>query len=218
MTEPDVTLTDYGLFLECAAFAWLVARQPSSRRLLRAWAAVFFAATALAALFGGTVHGFFAREAGAAGVALWKASLLAIGTTALAGWAIGAHAIVPAAGAAWVVRVAALFWIAYAAVILLVDDRFGVAIAGYVPAALALLAAFGRIALRTGARWAWLGASGLGLSFVAALIQQLRIAVHPVYFDHNALYHLVQAAGLALVFIGLRGLLQQTGGLRADAT
>ena len=29
MTEPDVTLTDYMLFAECASFAWLIARRPT---------------------------------------------------------------------------------------------------------------------------------------------------------------------------------------------
>jgi hypothetical protein len=37
MTEPDVTLTDYGLFVECAAFAWVTARRPSDPGALRRW-------------------------------------------------------------------------------------------------------------------------------------------------------------------------------------
>jgi hypothetical protein len=35
MTEPDVTLTDYGLFVECAAFVWLIARLPARLEALR---------------------------------------------------------------------------------------------------------------------------------------------------------------------------------------
>ena len=218
MLEPDVTLTDYGLFLECAAFAWLIVRRPSPRRALRVWAALFFAATALAALSGGTVHGFFPVEAGPAGVALWKLSLLAIGAAALAGWGLGAHALLPAARAVLIVRGAALLWLVYAAIVLFVDDRFAVAIAGYAPAALFLLVAFGLLAVRTGARWAWFGVWGLAFSFMAAPVQLLGVAVHPVYFNHNALYHLVQAVGLALIFAGCRGLLRTPGGLHADAT
>jgi hypothetical protein len=49
-----------------------------------------------------------------------------------------------------------------------------------------------------------LSAASLGLTFVAAAVQQARVALHPRYFDHNALYHLIQAAGLYLVFRGAR--------------
>ena len=64
MTEPDVALTDYALFVECAAFAWLIARRPTDLMTLRRWTVLFFVFTALAALFGGTVHGFYAGESG----------------------------------------------------------------------------------------------------------------------------------------------------------
>ena len=36
------------------------------------------------------------------------------------------------------------------------------------------------------------------------MLQQLEIALHPVYFDHNAVYHVVQAAALVLLFLGFR--------------
>ena len=48
------------------------------------------------------------------------------------------------------------------------------------------------------------GAWGLGLTFVAAAVQQGRVGLHPRYFNHNALYHLIQGAGLFLVFRGAR--------------
>jgi hypothetical protein len=215
MTEPDVTLTDYALFVECALFAWLVARTSVSSGHLRPWVVVFFGATALAALFGGTVHGFFAGEASGVGRGLWALSMLAIGVTALAGWAIGAHVLYSPERAAWIVRAAAGVTAAYVAVILFVNDSFGVAIAGYVPAAIFLFVAFARTALRGRLRWARLGMWGLALSFAAAAVQQLRIAVHPTYFNHNALYHLIQAVALALVFLASRRMLEPTGGIHA---
>jgi hypothetical protein len=206
MTEPDVTLTDYVLFVECAAFAWLIARQPSSLVGLRRWTALFFVFTALAALFGGTVHGFF-PETGSIGRVLWKLSLLAIGATALAAWTIGAHLLFDHHRSYLLLGFAGSLTAAYAAVIVFVTDAFWVAVAGYLPAAMFLLAVFLRAAVRGRARWARLGACGLALSLVAAAIQQFRIALHPVYFNHNALYHLVQAVALALLFMGFRGLL-----------
>jgi hypothetical protein len=217
MTEPDVTLTDYVLFAECAAFAWLIARRPANLMGLRRWTVLFFVFTALAALFGGTVHGFYAGESGSMGRVLWKISMLAIGATALAGWAIGAHLLFGHHRLHFLLSIAATLTAAYAAVIVFVTDAFWVAVAGYLPAAAFLLAGFLRAAVRGRAGWARLGACGLALSFGAAAIQQLRIALHPVYFNHNALYHLVQAAALALLFMASRGLLAPTGGLHADA-
>jgi len=218
MTEPDVALTDYALFVECAAFAWLIARRPADRRELQPWTVLFFASTALAALFGGTVHGFFAAGTGGIGPVLWKVSMLAIGATALAGCVIGARLLFNRPEADRVFGIAAGLTAVYAAVIVFVSDAFWVAVTGYLPAAAFLLAGFRRAAVRGGASWAKLGAWGLVLSFAAAAIQQLRIALHPVYFNHNALYHLVQAVALVLLFIAFRGLLTSTGGLRADTT
>lgn len=216
MTEPDVTLTDYGLFAECAAFAWVIARRPTTLMTLRRWTVMFFLFTAVAALLGGTVHGFFVTEAGGIGRALWKLSMIAIGAAALAAWAIGARLLFARTGADRVVAAAMSLVAVYAAVILFVSDGFWVAVVGYVPAAAFLLAAFLRAAVRERTSWATLGAWGLALSFVAAAVQQLRIALHPEYFNHNALYHLVQAIALALVFLACRGLLATTGGLHAD--
>ena len=216
MTEPDVTLTDYGLFVECAAFAWLIARRPDDPGTQRSWTVAFFAFTALAALFGGTVHGFFAEDAGGIGRLLWKLSMLAIGATALAGWAIGASLLFSRRDAHRLVTVASGLFAVYAAVILLVTDAFGAAVIGYLPAAAFLFAGFLRTAVRERAAWARLGAWGLALSFAAAAVQQLRVAVHPVYFNHNALYHVVQAIALALVFMACRDRLAAMRGVDAD--
>ena len=45
------------------------------------------------------------------------------------------------------------------------------------------------------------------VTLVAAAIQQLEIGIHPTYFNHNALYHLLQAVGLVLLMIAFRGLI-----------
>jgi hypothetical protein len=98
-----------------------------------------------------------------------------------------------------------------------VNDSFGIAIAHYLPATLFLLFAFALLYGR-GRRSAMLaGVIGMVLTLVAAYVQQRRIAVHPVYFNHNALYHLVQAIALALLFMASRGLLAPREGLPADA-
>jgi hypothetical protein len=52
------------------------------------------------------------------------------------------------------------------------------------------------------------GAGGMTLTFAAALVQQRRVALHRVYFNHNALYHAIQAVAIGLLFWSARQLLQ----------
>jgi len=40
--------------------------------------------------------------------------------------------------------------------------------------------------------------------FAASALQQLHVGLHPRYFNHNALYHLIQGIALALLFNALR--------------
>ena len=90
-------------------------------------------------------------------------------------------------------------------------QEFWVAIADYLPAVLFLLAAFGILSRRGRGRGAALGGWGLGLTLVAAAIQQLEIPIHRLYFNHNALYHAVQALALGLLFLACRGALAGEG-------
>jgi ABC-type long-subunit fatty acid transport system fused permease/ATPase subunit len=87
--------------------------------------------------------------------------------------------------------------------VLLVDESFTTIVRFYVPALLLFLAAATIWAFRGAAGWTLI-TFGLALSAGAALLQQLRIALHPVYFDHNAVYHVVQAAALVLLYLGFR--------------
>ena len=214
MTEPDVTLTDFGLALECAVFAWLVWRSRRGEGGVRPWMVLFFASLSASSLFGGTVHGFFLDPASSGHVVLWPLTLLGIGVTALSGWAIGAHLVIRPAAARWIIRVAVLQLVLYGAVVVFVSEAFWVAVANYLPAALFLLIAFVVVARRgepAGVAGATTGAWGLVLSFVAAAIQVLQISVHPIYFNHNSLYHAVQAVALALILVGCRRLLRSSG-------
>ena len=87
--------------------------------------------------------------------------------------------------------------------VLLVDESFTTIVRFYVPALLLFLAAATARALRRGAGWGLI-ALGLALSAVAAVLQQLQVALHPTYFDHNAVYHVVQAAALVVLYLGFR--------------
>ena len=218
MTEPDVALTDYGLAVECTAFAWLLYRDSDRSCAFHPWEVLFFAAVAVASLAGGTLHGFFLDETTLGYRIFWSLSLLAVGVTSLSGWVFGARLILPRGPALWITRAALLQLAAYAAVVLFVSDAFWIAIVDYLPAALFLLVAFGLVARRKRSLPVSLGAWGLALIFLGSALQQLGIAIHPVYFTHNALYHVVQGVALALIFFGCQGLQQLSGGLHADTT
>jgi hypothetical protein len=205
ITEPDVTLTDYGLAVECAVFTHLLARD-AHREPIGAWFLLFFAATGLAALTGGTVHGFFADERTLGSRILWPATLLLIGGAAFAAWGLGAHLQFPARVARWVVLAAAAGLAGYAVVVLFVSQLFLVAVLHYLPATVFLITVFALGYRRGGQRAFLLGLVALALTLVASGIQQGRIALHPAYFNHNALQHLVQGVALFVLFRSARRL------------
>lgn len=202
MTEPDVTLTDFALAAECAIFCALALRWPASNLRLRYWWVVLFASIGLGSLLGGIVHGFV--EPGPTSETLWRATLLALGLTTLATWAIGAHMQFREPAATWVRGAAIAQVVIYSAVVLFVSSSFIVAIATYVPATVFLLVVMILTYRRAPHRSLAYGIGGLVLTFVAAAVQQLRIAIHPVYFNHNALYHVIQGVALFLIFLGAR--------------
>lgn len=203
MTEPDVTLTDYAIALECAIFAALLVRQRVADVVTRRWWVVFFAAIGAGALAGGTVHGFFLAPSPTKTV-LWRGTLLTLGVASAAMWMIGARLAVPPPYATWVRRAAVAQLAVYAAIVLLADDRFVVAIATYVPATIFLMIVIIVLHRRTPDGALAAAIAGFVLTFVAAAVQVLQIGIHPRYFNHNAVYHVIQAIALWLILLGAR--------------
>lgn len=206
MTEPDVALTDYAIALLCAVLCARAGGWLPDAKGVRRWWMVLFGAIGIGALLGGTVHGFFNDPGSTGQKILWPATLLALGVTSVAMWIIGARVQLREPVSTWVRRAALAQFVAYAVIVLFVDSRFLVAIATYLPATVFLLAILIVVYARTRARAVALGIGGLLLTFVAAAVQQLRVAIHPVYFNHNALYHVIQGAALILIFLGARWL------------
>ena len=206
MIEPDVVLTDYALALECAVLAFLLWRERTGRDPLAFWFALAFLATAVAALAGGTVHGFFSDKTSAGHRMLWPLVLIMIGVGALAFTNIAAALQMTGQAVPAISRAALALFLVYCLVVLFFDDRFVVAIVAYLPAVLFLGWVFLEQYRRTRQRaFAW-GLAGIGVTLLAAVIQQARIGLHPRYFNHNALYHTLQAAGLFMIFLTTRGL------------
>jgi len=210
MTEPDVALTDYGLTVLCAVLAHFVYRRGAPGNVFRDWFTVFFLATGAAALFGGTVHGFFVEEGSLGHAILWRATMVAIGLATLAGWAIAARLLLSDRLSRWVSLLAGVQVALYTLLVLFLVQDFTIAIFEYLPAALFLLAGLIKSYWTDRVRALAVAAAGMVLTLLAAVVQQAGVALHPVYFNHNALYHLIQAAALVMIFVGARHLSTQS--------
>ncbi|HEY1850627.1 MAG TPA: hypothetical protein VGG60_06320 [Candidatus Binataceae bacterium] len=212
MTDAPVALSDFALALEAAIFAGLInplrrvggertVPDNSRNHTLIRWFELFFYAVAAASLIGGAVHGFVPDPTTAAARSLWPATMIAVGAAAWAAWGIGS-AILLARDKARVVSFAAtLEFLIYAAAVILGMRSYTAAILNYLPAVLFLLAIFIVGYARQRDRAHLLGATAMVVTLTAAICQQAKLAIDAVGLSHNALYHVVQGAGLWLLFM-----------------
>lgn len=207
MSEIDVALTDYLLAVESCLFVALLLRGRRAGEPLRFWFIVFFAAGGVASASGGTVHGFFNDSQSSTYALLWRVTLVAVGVAALANWAIGARLLFSRRLANCVIGAAILQLAIYCAVVIFFSQDFLVAILDNLPALLFLMAAFLLKYRQQPHTGLLVSAAGLCLTLVAAGLQQAQVAVHPVYFNHNAVFHVVQAIALLIFFVGCQSLL-----------
>ena len=194
ISEPTTLLTDY--LLATAAF-WLAARLAAASSRTGSWAqtlwALAFTLGAVAALAGGSVHGFRSSLGPFAGALLWQCALLGgalAGTLLLAGAAF--HAL-----SGGVLRVALGVLAAKAALELVVISRAGLARdavwAG--AATVVLLLAFAVLRERTDRETlGWL-LLALLLAGAGLAVQAARPTLHP-YFNHNDACHVLLTAAL----------------------
>jgi hypothetical protein len=203
--DPDVVLTDVGLALLGAYLGWRLWRASSGMKLRKA-GAVLMAALASAALWGAIFHAFFPQGTGTrTGRLAWMPVSLSIVAASATMFNLALRIMAP--GLAPHIRRCgvAAYGASFAAVVLLVDNSYRSIVSFYVPALLLLLLASGQQLIRQGG-WGWtLITTGLLLSGAAAVLQQLRVSIHPVYFDHNAVYHVVQSIALVFLYFGWRG-------------
>lgn len=204
MTEIDVTLTDYALALLNFIFATRIAYcSPVPALFRRLWTG-FFISAGLAALAGGTVHGFFSDGASATAHILWLVTTLAIGVTASSAWIIGGLVGFGARHFQRSLGFASVAFAIYACVLIFYSQSFTIVIINYLPATLFLLGVSVIRYFRKNATSDLQIALGLIVTLAAAIVQQTRLQFHPEYFNYNATYHVVQAVGLYLVFLGAK--------------
>lgn len=205
ITEPATLITDYLLALFTALLSRRLARAArdaewsalvETARMQRWWS-VAFMATAVAGAAGGTVHGFQQTMGRPLTNLLWLATLESL--------VVAAFAVVSAAIAqlGWGRRVSFAATFAAAAAFgfyglwVIKNPVFLAAIAAYGAAFAVLLAIrFYRRPLDHAGR---LLLAGVGLSLVAAGVQQSGWSIHR-NFNHNDLYHLIQAVAIWLLY------------------
>jgi hypothetical protein len=146
------------------------------------------------------VHGFFKATDSRGRAILWPATLISILVSGLAVSFVAAHLQLNTAAERVVRVVATLLLISLTIAVLLASHSFAIAIVGYLPATLFLLYAFIATYERTGARAIGWGIAGVSLSIVAAVLQRLRVGIHRIFLDHNAVYHLIQAAAFWMIY------------------
>ena len=199
-SEIVVGASDYLLALECLFFEWILLRIDAPWSSIRWSIVAFFLFIASASLTGGTWHLFFSQSSSLAATLDWKATMLAIGATALAAWSFGACLLFGKPTRRRVTKATLFAFAVYSIYVIVIDDDFQVAIVSYAPAVAFLSVAFATSYRRYSEPAILLGLSGLGITVVAAIVEVLEISLHPIYFNHDATYHLVQGIGLFLVF------------------
>ena len=204
--ERAVALTDAILAIESAAFAIRLARdRRTADSPLRSPFLAFFGATAVASVAGAVLHGLTTDRSDPGRRALWRLSLSSIGVAALSSWSLAARLAGPPGLRRRLDRTAAVVHIPYFVLVAGSDQAYRTAVVWYLPAAVAL---GGALASRLGDADdrgpAAVALTGLGVTFAAAAVQTRRIGLGP-RFDHNALYHTLQAVGVGLFDLAARG-------------
>ncbi len=205
ISEPTTTLTDYLLAALAAWLGWKLFRDRRREgfRGRQDWALAFWA-MAVGAGLGGTSHGFGPLLSEGARAALWKATVFSIGLvsyfvisgTARAVWTGGALRAVRATA---LVKLGVYWWWMAS------HDEFRYVIYDYGPSLLlALLLGLWLWKTRGDNGGVWI-AAGVAVSFAGASVQLSGFALH-CHFNHNDLYHVIQMAGLWLLYRGAREL------------
>ena len=202
--DPDVVFTDLGLAILAGWLGWRLWTRTGPGTLPRA-GVVLLGGLASAAFWGAIFHAFFpANTTTLSGFIAWipvSLSILVVGATLLE---LSLRLLVPRLAPPVRRSLVAVYAAAFATVVLLVDESFSSIVRFYVPPLVLFLAAALRQAIR-GASAAWtLIAVAFSISAGAALIQQAEVSIHPVYFDHNAVYHVVQAVAVVLLYLGFQ--------------
>lgn len=210
LAEPMTMITDYALATQGALLGSRLARaaHQGGQTSVGLFSAALLA-TALAAAVGGTSHGFAPYLTAPTEIGLWLVTYGSIGLANLCFLAGGLWATLAPPSRSWLLAGAAAQCAVYGGWIASHRDFRYVVYNGVVTLAALLLLGLG-LRRRGEASGGWILA-GVGVSLLAALVQQGRLALHP-QFNHNDLFHVVQMAGLYLFYRAARSLRDRSAG------
>lgn len=203
--EPMTVATDAML---AALGAWFGLRllglsARTRQRSIRWWAWAFWA-TALAALAGAVAHGWPHLLGDGGGQLVWKTTVYSIGIASFCFLAGTGRALLSPAASSWLSGAAFLklcvylWWMSG-------HDEFRYVIYDYAPSLFVVfLLSLYLWRRRYEESGAWISA-GVLVSFAGAAVQASGWSLHQ-HFNHNDLYHVIQMAGLALLYGGARRL------------
>ena len=203
MLEPDVTITDFALAIECAVFALLVARRGARGHTTNRQFALTFAALGASCLFGGIWHGFFSGAETQAGRWVWFATLAALACAAFMLWQVAAAWIATLTWAGRIRAAALVQFVVQLATSAFITDAFAVGAAGMMPPiALVMLLHAGRYRDNRSPR-ALSGVVGFALSVLSGIVIVLDVSLHSVWATTFAVYHALQFVAFWLVFLSV---------------
>lgn len=184
--EPATLLTDYLLAVLGGYLAWRLHRQnPAARWWIRALLAM-----AVSAFVGGSYHGFAPNFAPDVAAVWWRLVLMLVcGIGFCMGISLIREIVPPGRQRGWNAVAIAKFMLSL--VMVIAYPKFLVAMLDY---GLAMLAwAVAAIVCRR--KWSGWMLAGVGLSALAGWVQQSRLGIS-AHFNHNDVYHLIQALAL----------------------
>jgi hypothetical protein len=198
--EAVTAATDYLLAVAALAGAVSLARRAGRRRSVAFWAGGF-AAVGAAAVVGGTWHALSPRLGATPADALWKITLAATGLAGGLLIAGAAHASVRRHTANWVVGAAAAK-LGVFLFLALPGDSFDPVIVDSAVTMGTILGLQGLASATFGARSAPWVIAGVVVSAAAAAVEAFRPRLLPNPWSPDAVYHLVEIAGLFLFYRG----------------
>lgn len=202
--EVIVSISDFVLAVYAGVLAARLYARPTEMRRTRRWFAIVLGAIAFSALLGGISHGFVPDERTRVGGLIWRATLMSIGPAAIGLWMLASLLLFRPAAVERARTLALIALAIYVGVVLFEYQNFRIALALYVPAAVLLLVGFAVNMRQRADSFAADGLIAMSLTLVAGLLQYLRVGFHPIYFNHNVLYHLLE--GLAVYFLYRAGI------------
>jgi hypothetical protein len=192
--EPSTLLTDVLLGALAAGLGWRLHRSPATTRPAVRWWSRTLVLTAVSAFVGGTYHGFAPNFPDALRATWWTVTLFIVSLLAAAMALSLLHEFVaPAGQRRWLVVIA--FKLTAFGGAVFSHPQFVVVIIDYG----LVLVLWAVAALWSRRPWRGWMLAGFGLSVAAAVIQQLHWAP-ATYFNHNDLYHVIQALAVVAFY------------------